>query len=120
MPGISPLASASAVAFSLALATAFCSWGCGGGDRPPPVADSQHGHEWSVEAFELSQNERGRVCEPGSSRECRLYYTDHTGQAQCPMSFALCREDGSDWLPCGEYFMDEDGRPVDRDGNAPR
>lgn len=52
-----------------------------------------------------------RTCEPRSARECHYYYTDDSGQRQCPLSYQLCKADGSDWLPCGEYRVGESGDP---------
>jgi hypothetical protein len=46
-----------------------------------------------------------RDCEPLSYKECRVYYTDHNGIPQCPMSHQLCSTAGR-WLPCGEYYFD--------------
>lgn len=51
------------------------------------------------------------TCKPREVRECRYYYTDASGQRQCPMDIQICQLDGKDWLPCGLYSFDANGNP---------
>lgn len=51
------------------------------------------------------------TCKPRDVRECRFYYTDASGQRQCPTDIQICQVDGKDWLPCGLYRFDVDGNP---------
>lgn len=92
---------------------------CGSSDRPSSTADTSS----ELVAGEVdpiyaptapASGEPGQTaqkCSPRSARECRWYYTDESGQRQCPMSYQLCKVDGSDWLPCGEYRIGESGDP---------
>jgi len=110
----------------MACVVSICGVACGSADRPAPAGDSLGDRDVAMEVAEAWREtdgtpapDRRRTCERGSSRACRTYYTDESGQLHCPESLELCRGDGSAWLPCGEYFYDEQGRPVDRDGKPP-
>lgn len=92
---------------------------CGSSDRPSTTADTSSelitGEVDPIYApSPPAAGEPGRpvqTCSPRSARECRWYYVDPSGQPQCPMSYQLCKVDGSDWLPCGEYRIGESGDP---------
>ncbi|MBX3187054.1 MAG: hypothetical protein KF819_08570 [Labilithrix sp.] len=85
--------------------------------RPPAEGDSIDDAEWAESWAELHQQrvvgpDTPRVCTPGAARECRLYYRTPSGDPQCPTSYQLCRADGREWLPCGQYVVGADGMPV--------
>lgn len=103
-------------ALVLALASSV---GCASADRPTSTAET--GGDPGDEALDPTDvaaspltGEPGmprRICTPRAARECRYYYTDESGQRQCPMSYQLCKADGTDWLPCGEYELGATGEP---------
>jgi hypothetical protein len=78
-----------------------CVLGCGAPDRPPPASDANEGDVDAPALTARALDDEGQVCEPGTWRECRIYYLDDRGQMQCPNQSQFCRADGRGWLACG-------------------
>jgi len=90
--------------------------GCGPADRPDASGEvaemaAPAPAPASAPAGEQPASD-GSPCEPASLEECRIYYIDEDGRMQCPMSYRVCRLDGSGFYPCGEYRIGADGTPV--------
>ena len=103
----------------VALASALAA--CADEERPPasesaPVSSVQLGGSADVAADDDAGTDPTATaepgpCEPRSHRDCKMYYRDETGELHCPPSFQLCNVDGTAWLPCGAYTLDENGDP---------
>jgi hypothetical protein len=77
---------------------------CSGADRPPAASDAiGDAGSAMTSSFETPPSApRARVCEPLSSRPCKL----ELGPTACPWTVQFCRPDGYDWYPCGQYNID--------------
>jgi hypothetical protein len=42
-----------------------------------------------------------QACVPGATQDCRLYYEEPPGIWHCPLSYQICKSDGSGFWPCG-------------------
>ena len=100
----------------VALASALAA--CADEDRPPasesaPISSVQLGGSADVAASDddAGTDVTAGPCEPRSHRDCKMYYRDESGELHCPTSFQLCDVDGTEWLPCGAYTLDENGDP---------
>jgi hypothetical protein len=101
--------------------------GCSGGEPAPPAGDSasellaEEAAGTEQEALDPTHTTLPRrldalgnpttFCTPLAMRDCTHYYKDARGQ-HCTPSYELCRLDGRNWLPCGEYYVDGDGKVV--------
>ncbi len=97
--------------------------GCSGNGPLPTAGDSATqllAHEAAgeqpetVEPTHTTHDPSIPLCTPRSVQECRLHYTDRSGQAQCPMSFQICELDGKAWTACGEFLLDQTGNIIPR------
>jgi len=97
--------------------------GCSGSDRPEVAGDTASEimsgmidpAVGSDAGLEVALGEPGiprRVCEPLTFKDCRIYYKDDNGIQQCPSSYQVCDATGRKWLPCGEYYVGQDGELV--------
>lgn len=101
---------------TVALVAAGFSWlpfmfGCSGApDRPPPsIVETNN----SI-AVPTATPENRDPCQPGTWRECKLYYVDDDGQAHCPTDVEFCREDGAGYYDCGTRVRGADGTSTSR------
>lgn len=77
--------------------------GCAVKERPAPASYTEPASEGAlVKPVTTPGPTLARVCEPGTTRECKFYYWGPNGTWNCPTSIQICRRDGIGWHRCND------------------
>ena len=86
------------VPLSFLLVTSLALVACGAPDRPAPTGGEQATADIGSPVLEEEEED---ACEPGTVRECRIYFHDADGRLHCTAQSQFCGSVRQTWLPCG-------------------